>query len=791
LDFAGSIHAADHNTRQDSATIEVAVDEPASALSATQWVNPYNIVWNSPSLDSLDSMPLSGRLGAGANVWVQDSSLWLYVAHNGAYDENGRLLKLGCVRLTPEDKSLTDSTTFQQQLDLANGTIRIRSGDFAASLWFAGQTLMIEATSVSQQSLQVDFATWRDQKRSGLKLDVWGSETVQSDKVATDETGIVWWHRNADYPSDVAGAALQQGISKEGWLNPTERLVFGGAIAAAGGLTPTGDTAVHWQSWDGRAWTARTVKSDRHLLVIALRAKRDGDPAVWLREAAAATILTTKVAAKKDEATRWAEFWARSYIVVNPNAKPDDAGWQVGRNYQLFRYMLACNRDGELPLLFNGGIFSTDDPPGRIADNNNPDVPISPGSPSTPDFRRWLGCHFMSQNQRWVGWPTLAAGDADLLAPSVAFYRNRSRVAAARAGNLGADGVVYPEPLDVWGLCCVEPLANGLCGAEHLTYDFDMMLQFAWMTLQAHSVLGTRLHADIPWIEGTVRFYDTFYRAQCKKRTGKELDADGKLVLYPCNGLELARGATNPVETIAGLQRTVDGLLALPADLVPMTSRDYLQRVQGRLPDLPIGERDGKRSLLVAKSWEEEMNKWELPELYAAWPYRLVGVTQPKTLQLARNTWNTIPDDRARLCKQDMSWMPTIVDMAALGWPAEAKQRVVDKLSDRKAQVRFPAFFGPGHDWLPDHNWGGSGMVGLQEMLVAAQPEINGKIMLLPAWPMEWDVDFKLHTSEQTIVECSYRRGEIRKLTVTPPSRAADVLNLLDKSPPDESTPAR
>jgi hypothetical protein len=472
---------------------------------------------------------------------VQDGSLWLYVAHNAAYDENGRLLKLGCVRLTLADKSLTDPVDFRQELDLATGTIRIRAGNFAATLWFAGQTLMIETTSLSPQSFQVEFATWRDQKRSGLKLDVWGAETVEPDTVATDGGGIIWWHRNSDYSSDLAGAAKQQGIPREALHDPTERLVFGGAIAAAGGLTPTGATAVHWQYWDGKAWTARTVKSGQHLLAIALHAQRDGDPAVWLREGAA----------KKDEAAHWAEFWLRSYIVINPDAKPDDPGWQVGRNYQLFRYMLGCNRGGTLLLLFNGGIFTTDDPPGRIADNNNPDLPISPGPPSTPDFRRWLGCRFMAQNQRWAGWPTLATGDADLLAPSVAFYRARSDVAAARTRNLGADGVVYPEPLDLWGLCCVEPLANGLCGAEHLTYDFDMMLQFAWMGLQAHSVLGTRLHADIPWIEGTVRFYDTFYRAECKKRTGIELDEDSKLALYPCNGLEFARGATNPVETIA------------------------------------------------------------------------------------------------------------------------------------------------------------------------------------------------------------------------------------------------
>jgi hypothetical protein len=34
---------------------------------------------------------------------------------------------------------------------------------------------------------------------------------------------------------------------------------------------------------------------------------------------------------------------------------------------------------------------------------------------------------------------------------------------------------------------------------------------------------------------------------------------------------------------------------------------------------------------------------------------------------------------------------------------------------------------------LPDHNWGGSGMTGIQEMLMAAVPYGDGKIYLLPA----------------------------------------------------------
>ncbi len=109
--------------------------------------------------------------------------------------------------------------------------------------------------------------------------------------------------------------------------------------------------------------------------------------------------------------------------------------------------------------------------------------------------------------------------------------------------------------------------------------------------------------------------------------------------------------------------------------------------------------------------------------MYACWPYRLVGITQPDTLQLARDTWETVPADRARLCKQDYSWMANVANMAALAWPEEAKKRAIYKMANTAApQARFPAFFGPGHDWLPDHNWGGAGMIGIQEMLLAPEP---------------------------------------------------------------------
>lgn len=748
----------------------------------------YNVTWESPSVDSLDSMPLSGRLGAGANIWVQDGSIWIYLAHNGAYDEQGRLLKLGCVRITPGHLRLGGSG-FRQELDLPTGAINIQQADFKASLWFAGETLVFESESGKASGLDVAFGTWRDQQREGLREDVFGQRGNYSpDHIQADSEGYLWFHRNADFPKDVIEAAKTQGIPAEAVQDATTRRVFGGAVAIAGGISQPVASVVQWQFWDGKAWTGCTPLQTKHTIAMRLGAAMDADPNQWRIEANLALSSDFRKHVRKDELKRWDEFWARSHVVINPSAQTNDAGWLIGRNYQLFRYMTACNRGGELPLLFNGGIFTTDNKPGRITANNNSELAISDGPPATPDFRRWMGCRFMSQNQRWLGWPTLANGDADLLAPSLAFYHDRSATAAARAKSNGAEGVVYPEPLDIWGLCCVAPRPDGLCGAQHLTYHFSMMLEHAWIALQAHDALGISLRNDLPWIEGSVLFYDSFYRARTKQHTGKELGDDGKLVLYPTCGLEFAGNATDAIEVVCGLKRITAGLLALP-DLSP-ASRSRLGKIQSTLPELPTGTRRGRLSLLPAKAWEQEYNKWEPIEMYACWPYRLAGITQPDTLQLARDTWETVPADRARLCKQDYSWMANLANMAALAWAEQAKERAIYKLANTAApQARFPAFFGPGHDWLPDHNWGGSGSVGLQEMLLAPEPGTHGKLHLFPAWPPEWDVDFKLHAPGLKLVEAVLRGGRLLSLKVTPESRAKDIVNWLGKQPAYQPPP--
>ena len=68
-------------------------------------------------------------------------------------------------------------------------------------------------------------------------------------------------------------------------------------------------------------------------------------------------------------------------------------------------------------------------------------------------------------------------------------------------------------------------------------------------------------------------------------------------------------------------------------------------------------------------------------------------------------------------------------------------------------------------------------MVALQEMLLQT---IDDSIVLLPAWPKDWNADFKLHAPRETTVEGRVGNGKLLKLKVTPESRRKDVVIIND-----------
>jgi hypothetical protein len=128
-----------------------------------------------------------------------------------------------------------------------------------------------------------------------------------------------------------------------------------------------------------------------------------------------------------------------------------------------------------------------------------------------------------------------------------------------------------------------------------------------------------------------------------------------------------------------------------------------------------------------------------------------------------------------RRVKGNTGWRQDETQAAFLGLANEAAEGVSRRLASKHAGSRFPAFWGPNFDWIPDQDHGTNALMALQTMLLQYDER---KILLFPAWPREWDVEFKLHAPFNTTVEGVYRAGRVEHVTVTPAARQADLVVL-------------
>jgi hypothetical protein len=236
--------------------------------------------------------------------------------------------------------------------------------------------------------------------------------------------------------------------------------------------------------------------------------------------------------------------------------------------------------------------------------------------------------------------------------------------------------------------------------------------------------------------------------------------------------------AVNPTPDIAALASVIPRLLALPESVTTTEQRDEWKKVLGDLPPVATGKtihgkipRAGNTNapgdttvILPAEKYGKTSNS-ENPELYTAFPYRIYGVGKPD-LEVARATY------KARLFPQDTCWGQDGTQAAVLGLTGEAQKAATAEFTNY-GDERFPWFWKAGHDWIPDLDNGGDGMITLQLMVMQCD---GRRIQLLPAWPTGWTGDFKLHAPFQTTVEAHVEGGKISKLKVVPASRAKDVV---------------
>jgi hypothetical protein len=296
------------------------------------------------------------------------------------------------------------------------------------------------------------------------------------------------------------------------------------------------------------------------------------------------------------------------------------------------------------------------------------------------------------------------------------------------------------------------------------------VFEFCLMMLEEQQYTGKDISDKIPFIESCLQFFDEHYQYLAKQRGSKALDGDGKLVLYPGSGAETFKMAYNSTSTIAAMQTIAKRLLALPSKYLTEEKINHWQSFLQRIPAINYSSYNGQITIAPAKSWER-INNTESPQLYTLFPWGIYGVGKPG-LDTALNTFRY--DTNVVKFKSHIGWKQDNIFAARLGLTNDAWDLTSKKLQN--SGRRFPAFWGPGFDWVPDHNWGGSGMIGLQEMLLQVDDK---RIFLFPAWPKNIDVHFKLNAPYNTTVEAEVKNGKVINVKVLPVERMKDVVVLL------------
>ena len=117
------------------------------------------------------------------------------------------------------------------------------------------------------------------------------------------------------------------------------------------------------------------------------------------------------------------------------------------------------------------------------------------------------------------------------------------------------------------------------------------------------------------------------------------------------------------------------------------------------------------------------------------------------------------------------------MDAALLGLSGEAFAMLTERAAQPPpAGYRYPAFAQHYQDYEPSADHFANMMTAAQLMLMQSGDDgAAGTIVLLPAWPCDRDVAFKLWGPLNTTVDVVYRNRTLVSLDVQPPSRAGAV----------------
>ncbi|MFA6948732.1 MAG: DUF5703 domain-containing protein, partial [Eubacteriales bacterium] len=666
---------------------------------ADNYVSAYDVVWNSTSGCSRDSMP-AGDGENGLNVWAEsDAGLYILIgrADTPAHNKSGRL------HITAEPNIFSGS--FRMETRLYDGLIRITADgctiDIIADAAESG-AIHIIVNSAKTLKIRAEFELWREYTCEQLPTAVAALE--KGDCVLAFADGAAWLsHAKKD---GCAGEMTVGGeLSGDGFIktSPTsiERVFFGEAVITAFML---GDDCSDTGEWYGR-----------------LNAAKDNYRSV---------SLGVRIAAHKQW---WHEFWGQSHIELSNTA---DA-FSITQRYILQRYIFACSSRGLLPPLYNGSIFRTELECG--ADSAFGWVTKAK---TTADERPW-GSSYMGQNIRQIYWGLLASGDFELFEPIIRLIRGYIPYGRRQAWEtMGHGGFFITEQFCDHGFTYapsdLDPLPEDkrLSRPEeswekrfwHLQYHFLPTIEFTAMFVQLYLyTLDKRLLTDvvIPCVSECLRFYREHY---------PENDENGRMKIYPASTAETygrARGGyhkfnqcgdvLNPATEVSGLRFIVDACLTI-TDSLPDQMTEYLTQYRDMLPELPVKSYDGITLLAPGERYTPGL-LCEAAELYPVFPFKNIGLSsryedRARAIRSYFLRRTSIDGSNDSQYWETGGWHPAGLDAALLGLSYEASRIMEINYSDslpvistinnaayenRPDRPRFPGFWNfPHMDGIPD-----------------------------------------------------------------------------------------
>ena len=395
---------------------------PVSAQDAGHLVKPYNVVWESPSVDASGQMPLgNGDIAAGVYA-IEDGDLYLLLAKNDALTYNGDIFKTGRAKVSLSPNPFAKGKPFKQKLDLATGSILIEADGATIRVWADANKPVDHVQIDSPRDISVSATSDLWERIDGCQ---WNTTKTPIDPPTQDvrlerEDKILWYFAVGDrsvYPADLEYYEVKHMAGE--YPDPYRHNTFGNLLESPE-LKPK----------DGvLSGTGKTFDLRIHALCA-----QEPDINKWIERLEAQADQPMDVAA--DWAAHcqwWSEFWNRSWITVTDNTlsaeeqghidhegyirhrEVIDAGALVAQSYNVFRYIMACQSRGRIQAKFNGGLFTQPlrygGKPRMVATQVDDKTWIS-----HEDDRLW-GRRFTYQNQRLLYWPLLMSGDGELMKP--------------------------------------------------------------------------------------------------------------------------------------------------------------------------------------------------------------------------------------------------------------------------------------------------------------------------------------------------------------------------------------